>query len=83
MIPFVFSFILDSKSEKSGSYWRSEIVLTKIGFAPVTETKSGKDTQYGVKIITSSPCSNKTWHALYKACFPPHDTTTFSGALLF
>ena len=78
IIPLVFFVILDFKSLKSGSYCLSERVLTKIGLAPVMETKSGKDTQYGAKIITSSPCSNKTWHALYNECLPPQETTTLS-----
>ena len=56
--------IFASKSSKIGWYWFSASVLTKTGVAPVTDTKSGKDTQYGVKIITSSPASNKAWHAL-------------------
>jgi len=62
-----------------GSKLFFDSVSTKTGFASESVTNSGKDTQYGEKIITSSPCSNKTWHALYKACFPPQDTTIFSG----
>ena len=47
---------------------------TNTGVAPVTETKSGNETQYGVKIITSSLVSNRAWHALYNECFPPDET---------
>ena len=54
IIPFVLLFIFFLKSEKSGSYCLFLFVLTNTGFAPVTDTKSGKETQYGLKIITSS-----------------------------
>ena len=54
IIPFVFFVILRVKSSKSGSFCLDGSVLTKTGFAPVTVTKSGKETQYGLKIITSS-----------------------------
>ena len=45
IIPFVRELILDSNSSKLGSYCFVLLVCTKIGFAPVTVTKSGKDTQ--------------------------------------
>ena len=55
IIPLVFLFILDSKSLKSGSFCLLSKVSTKTGLAPVTVTKSGNETQNGLKIITSSP----------------------------
>ena len=54
IIPLVLLLIFFSKSSKIGSFCLDGFVSTNTGLAPVTVTKSGKETQYGVKIITSS-----------------------------
>ena len=45
IIPFVLELILDFKSSKFGSYCLVATVSTKIRLAPVTDTKSGKETE--------------------------------------
>ena len=52
MTPFVRGVILAFKSSKTGSNCCNGSVFTNTGLAPVTETKSGNDTQYGENIIT-------------------------------
>ena len=55
IIPFIFLEILDLKSFKSGSKFFFESVSTKTANASERVTNSGNDTQYGLKIKTSSP----------------------------
>ena len=64
-----------------GSKLFFDSVSTKTGFASESVTNSGKDTQYGEKIITSSPAWNNAWQAKYKLCFSPFETKTCFGEI--
>src|SRR5687768_2153353 len=67
-------------SSNVGRKWFSGEVVAKTGVPPANETWSGKLTQYGDGMITSSPARTSASIRLNSSCFPPLPAITFSAA---